>query len=205
MTDETAGLVRLLGGFRPSRFLCVGEEPLAAGLSGTRTLQLQLRRNDGVLARAILTGPEQAWEGTPAVVYCHAHGGRYDIGAAELVASRPALRPEPYGLALASRGIVALAIDMPCFGVRSAETESAAAKRHLWRGTTLFGEMLEDLSGALDLLGDWPGIDRERIGAFGISMGATLAFWLAALEPRLKCIAHLCCFADLAELVRQGE
>ena len=35
-------------------------------------------------------------------------------------------------------------------------------------------------------------------------MGATLAFWLAALDPRMKAVAHLCCFADLETLVASG-
>ncbi len=35
-------------------------------------------------------------------------------------------------------------------------------------------------------------------------MGATLAFWLAALDPRIKAVAHLCCFADLQHLVETG-
>jgi hypothetical protein len=38
----------------------------------------------------------------------------------------------------------------------------------------------------------------------GISMGATLSFWLAALDPRIRAIAHLCCLADLAMLVETG-
>ena len=38
----------------------------------------------------------------------------------------------------------------------------------------------------------------------GISMGPTLGYWLAAIEPRLAAVAHLCCFTDFSELIRTG-
>lgn len=204
MTGPRPSLAGLLGGFSPSAFAVQTQAPLAMPEEAARGVSLDLERADGVRVRGFLTGPAGDWSGRPAVLYCHAHGGRYAIGADELLTSRPALQPEPYGLALARLGIVALAIDLPCFGERAGEAENAVAKRHLWQGTTLFGEMLADLSGALDLLAGWPGVDRSRIGAFGISMGATLGFWLAALDPNIRCLAHLCCFADLGELVRQN-
>jgi hypothetical protein len=197
-------LIRLLGGFSPSRFSVVSSEPAIAGAGCLQASELRLRREDGVMARAILTGPEGAWRAAPAAVYCHAHGANYALGAAELLLSRPALQAEPYAPALARLGVVALSIDMPCFGSRAGETESAASKRMLWRGKTLFGEMLEDLAGAIAVLQAMPGIDGDRIGVCGVSMGATQAFWLAALDERIRCLAHLCCFADLAELVRLG-
>ena len=158
----------------------------------------------GQTARAFLTGPARQWRDLPAVIYCHAHGNRYDIGAAELIEGRPALTHPPYAKALADAGIVALALDLPCFGERAAETESAAAKRHLWRGTTLFGQMLAELGGLQAFLAEIDGVDSTRVGAFGISMGATLAFWLGALEPRIKAVAQLCCFADMDMLIQEG-
>lgn len=202
MTAARPTLRTLLGQMVPSRFSFRSAQPLDFGERGTRVLILALERQDGTPVRGFLTGPDGPWSALPSVLYCHAHGNRHDIGASELITSRPALLPEAYAVALARQGQVALAIDLPCFGARATEPESLAAKRHLWRGTTLFGEMLSDLSGALDLLTQWPGIDGARIGAFGISMGATLAFWLAALDQRVRCVAHLCCFADLDELVR---
>ncbi len=43
-----------------------------------------------------------------------------------------------------------------------------------------------------------------RVGVMGLSMGATLAYWLAALDSRITSAAHLCCFADMGELVASG-
>ena len=179
MTGERALLAELLGGFVPSRFGIISRTPERA--DGFRAEKLILERGDGVRVRGFLTGPTGVWRGLPAIVYIHAHGAKYEIAARELLDGRPALRG-PYAGDFARQGIVALAIDMPCFGDRASESESAAAKRHLWNGTTLFGEMLNDLAGAVDVLAAQDGVDAKRIGAFGLSMGATLAFWLAALD-----------------------
>lgn len=201
MSGERAKLAELLGGFAPSRFKTISRTPEPA--DGFRAEKLILERDDGVRVHGLLTGPVGEWRGCPAIVYAHAHGAKYEIGARELLDGRPALRG-PYAADFARQGIVALALDMPCFGDRATEPESAATKRHLWNGTTLFGEMLNDLGGAVDVLSAQDGVDTKRIGAFGLSMGATLAFWLAALDHRIATVAHLCCFADLGELVRQN-
>lgn len=141
----------------------------------------------------------------PAVLYCHAHGNRHDIGRSELTQGRPALKPGPYGPLLAARGFAVLCVDMPGFGDRQAEgTESALAKAALWRGTTLFGAMLADLSAALDWLCGRDDIDAARIASLGISMGATHAYWLAALDRRIAAAAHLCAFSDIAPLIETG-
>ena len=36
-------------------------------------------------------------------------------------------------------------------------------------------------------------------------MGATLGYWLAAVEPRVAAVAHLCCFADFGPLIEAGR
>jgi len=140
----------------------------------------------------------------PAVLVVHAHGGRYDIGARELVEGRPALGA-PLGPELARAGLVALCLDLPCFGARAArETESAAAKAALWRGGSLAGRMLGELQAQLDWLCADPRVDAARVGVFGLSMGATLGTWLAAVDPRVRALAQLVCFADMDALIATG-
>lgn len=151
----------------------------------------------GLLTRPSAPGPH------PAILYIHAHGGRYEIGASELVDGRPALQ-EPLGPVFARMGYVALSIDLPCFGGRATTAESALAKALLWRGRSLAGQMLGELSSALDWLAARPDVDPARIGAFGISMGATFGYWLAAVEPRIACLVHQCCYADFTSLIDAG-
>lgn len=162
-------------------------------------LALEIR---GAAVRGILVRPRG--EGPfPAVLYCHAHGGRYEIGADELLDGRPSLI-SPYGPALARAGFAALAIDMPTFGERREPDESALSKALLWHGRTLMGEMLADHLAAFDHLVLRGDVDAGRITALGLSMGATHAYFLGALEPRLAGVAHLCCFADWQSLVATG-
>ncbi|MFK8080985.1 MAG: alpha/beta hydrolase family protein [Granulosicoccus sp.] len=140
----------------------------------------------------------------PVVIYCHAHGGRYDIGKQELLAGRSSLPCGDYGRTLAHNGVAALCIDLPCFGERAFDSENALAKRLLWHGNTLFGVMLRELANCIDYLEQRSDVDSSRLGSMGLSMGSTLAWWLAALDDRVKVVAELCCLADMHSLVSTG-
>ena len=166
------------------------------------TERLIFRTRAGEAVNAIMTRPDNDNTG-PAILYLHAHGNRYEIGASELTGGRPALQ-EPLGPVFAERGFATLAIDMPGFGARATQSESALAKALLWQGGSMAGQMLGEQAAALGWLAGQPFVDADRIGAFGISMGATFAYWLAGVEPRIAVIAHLCCYADLATLIETG-
>ncbi len=183
----------------------IGAHPLAlvrAGEAADRVRRLEFATASGEAVAGYLLEPESVGP-APAILYIHAHGGRYEIGAAEVVDGIPALQGA-LGPVLAQSGFRVLALDMPCFGGRSATQEGAAAKAAQWRGGSLAGQMLGELDSALDWLAADPGTDPGRIGVFGLSMGATLGYWLAAVEPRLAAVAHLCCFADFGALIESG-
>jgi hypothetical protein len=153
--------------------------------------------------RALLTRPARADGPFPAILYGHSHGGRREIGASELMDGRSYLL-SPFGPLLARAGYVTLCMDMPTFGDRHHTEESAAAKAHIWYGTSLIGQMISEQSAALTYILSRDDVDPGRIGAFGISLGSTLAYWHAALDLRIRAIAHLCCYADYATLVELG-
>ena len=163
---------------------------------GTCT-DLALTLSDGTDVPALWVTP--ARRRRAALVYCHAHGNRYDTGRAELLVGRPALLA-PWASDLAADGIAALCLDMPCFGQRQHPGEAALAKAHHWHGRTLFGRMLAELRAALG----WLAADHDRVGALGFSMGGTQAWWLAALDARVTAAASLGAFADLGTLVARG-
>ncbi len=158
---------------------------------------LRGERVRGFLTRPLHDGP------VPALLCIHAHGFRYDIGADELLDGRASLQSAP-GPAFAAMGFAALMIDMPAFGVRTEPGESARTKARLWQGRSLAGQMLGEQAAAFAWLAARDDILTERIGVYGLSMGATLGYWLAAVEPRIACAAHLCCFADFASLIETG-
>lgn len=140
----------------------------------------------------------------PAILYNHAHGGDYLLGKDELIRGRKELQAPPYAEALAVRGYCALCIDHWVFGERAVRTEMDGFKEMLWRGRVLWGMMVYDSLRAVDYLASRPEIDAERIGTLGLSMGSTMAWWLAALDERVKWCADLCCLTDFEALIEAG-
>lgn len=185
------------------------EEPALALASRTEEARdgyvvetLHFETGPGERIRGLLTRPSAPGR-SPGIVYPHSHGGEYHIGADELLAGRSyllsALGPE-----FARAGYVTLMLDMPTFGERSGQKESALSKALIWYGRSLFGQMLSENAAAVSYLRGRADVDPERIGMFGISMGCTLSYWLAAVDLRVKAIAHLCCYADLAAMIETG-
>jgi len=154
---------------------------------------------------ALLLVPDQRQARAPGLLYIHWHGGMYDLGKEQLlkgVQAQPA-----YATVCAEKGLVTLAIDSWCFGERKHEAngrtgEEDAFKRMLWKGQVLYGMMMFDEFRALDYLAHRPEVDSQRLGAFGMSMGSTKAWWLAALEPRVSVCLDVCCLTDYEELIK---
>ena len=145
----------------------------------------------------------------PGILYCHWHGGQYDIGKEELF--RTNATPVPLGPALAKAGYAVLAIDAYCFGERNgagpggpeekgSAGEMTASKFNLWVGRSLWGMIVRDDLMALDYLCSRPEVDAARVGVTGISMGATRTWWAMALDERLKAGVAICCLTRYRDL-----
>jgi dienelactone hydrolase len=141
----------------------------------------------------------------PAMLYNHAHGGDYALGKDELLNGRRALQPPPYAEELTRLGYAALCIDAWAFGQRATISESDLFKLMLWRGQVLWGMMVYDSIRAVDYLTSRPDVDRDRLGTLGLSMGSTMAWWLAALDTRIKVCVDLCCLTDYNALIESGH
>jgi dienelactone hydrolase len=164
--------------------------------------RLQLNREQHVPALLLQPAADRAPHGV--VLYAHAHGHRFEIGKDELLVGRPALQSPPYGPLLAARGFAVLAIDHWGFGERQTPSERAMVKRLLWQGATLWGWRVHDTLAALDWLRRQPGLGALPVVTLGLSMGATMALWSAALEPSIAGCIDLCASAEYDALLASG-
>lgn len=167
--------------------------------------RLELDLNGVEPVPALLLIPERRAPRAPGLLYIHWHGGQYDLGK-EMLLKGGDVEPA-YAPVSAEKGIVTLAIDSWCFGERKRvengrQGEEDAFKLMLWRGQVLYGMMMFDEFRALDYLAARPEVDASRLGAFGMSMGATKAWWLAALDPRVRLCMDVCCLTDYEELIK---
>jgi hypothetical protein len=137
----------------------------------------------------------------PAILYNHAHDGDYALGKDELLAGRDVLQSPPYAEELARKGYAALCIDAWAFGERRGRSESEIFKHMLWSGQVMWGMMVYDSLRAIDYLVSRPDVDAGRLGTMGISMGSTMAWWVAALETRMKVCVDMCCLTDFQALI----
>jgi len=150
---------------------------------------------------AFLARPKGAGRRAPAVVFDHSHGGGYDIGKKEFVEGRGYMQPTPYAKALTDEGYFALCIDHWCFGERNVATEMDTFKAMLWQGRVLWGMMVYDSIRALDWLLAREDVDGSRVATLGMSMGSTMAQWLAALDERVKVTVDICCLTEYQTLL----
>jgi dienelactone hydrolase len=91
-------------------------------------------------------------------------------------------------LALAQAGYAVLAFDQSGFGSRQAEAAAFYNKYPRW---SQMGHMVEDTRAAVDAVSREGQVDPSRIYLFGYSMGANIALYTAALDPRVKGVVSL--------------
>jgi dienelactone hydrolase len=137
----------------------------------------------------------------PGVLFNHSHGGGYKIGKQEFIEGRSYLDKKPYAQELTEMGYVALCIDSWIFGERSHTSETDMFKAMLWQGQVLWGMMVYDGLRALDYLLTRPEVDPQRVATLGMSMGSTMAWWLGALDERIKVTVDINCLTDFQALL----
>ena len=199
--DARRRLLALLGDLPPRDGVPDGRRLDVAARGDTVVERWSLDLNGRERVPALVVSPPSP---RAVVLYCHAHGNRFDIGKEELVAGRPALASPPYADALAAIGIAALAIDHWGFGERATTSERLLNKRFLWDGATLWGMRIADTLAAFDWLSRKPQYAALPVMTLGMSMGSTMAWWAAALEPRVAACVDLCCLAEFDALVAAG-
>jgi dienelactone hydrolase len=163
--------------------------------------RLTLDLNGMEAVPAYFARPKEQSGKVPTVLYNHAHGGDYALGKEEFIRGRDALQSPPYAKVLTEVGYCALCMDTWVFGDRHDRTESSVFKEMLWKGRVLWGMMVYDSIRGIDYLVARPEVDADRIATLGISMGSTMAWWVAALDTRAKVCIDICCLTDFHTLI----
>jgi dienelactone hydrolase len=149
----------------------------------------------------------------PAILTMHGHGSSKE----NMFGYQPT--SQDVAELLARKGYVVLGIDSYFNGerkgagpagsretlARNADQEMSLFKLNLWLGRTLWGMMLRDEQIALDYLVSRPEVDPARIGAQGMSMGSTRAWWLGAIDDRIKAVVGVACFTRYEDLIAIRE
>ncbi len=200
-SSERDRLYKLLGDL-PARKRKISVEKIAEEDRDLYILEKLLLDLNGLeKVPAYFIKPKNLAKKVPLVIYNHAHGGNYDLGKDELIRGRAAVQNPPYAEALAKNGYCGFCMDTWNFGERKGRTESELFKELLWKGQVLWGLMVYDSIRAVDYLAGREEVDAGRIATLGISMGSTMAWWLAALDTRIKVCVDLCCLTDFETLI----
>ena len=201
--NQRAKLYRLLGHL-PLRDRKIEVEQVSLKSNrryNIETLRLDLNGNEPVPAYFLT--PKKGNPPFPTILYHHSHGGNYKLGKDELLKGQKNMAKPSYADALIEQNYAVMCIDSWCFGQRHHVSESHQFKEFLWKGQVLWGMMVYDALKSMDYLVSRPDVDSARIGTLGMSMGSTLAWWLAALDTRVKACVDICCLTDYETLMEE--
>ena len=125
----------------------------------------------------------------PAIVLCAGTGGTKGGTQARV------------GAIFAQNGYIALAFDYRGWGVSESQLMAVEpqpkpdAKNELTikvkalRWQMNYTDQTEDIRAAISFAAGEPNVDKDRIGIWGSSYGGGLVTWMAANDPRVKCVA----------------
>ncbi|MGH2355338.1 MAG: GDSL-type esterase/lipase family protein [Chloroflexota bacterium] len=161
---------------------------------------------------ALLLIPERLERPAPAVLWLHSS----TPDKTQIVIPHTNGGEEALGEVLVHAGYVVLSPDAYWHGDRAGTGPAGAAettraeqeslfKFHLWMGRTLWGMFVRDDQVALDYLCSRPEVDTSRIGATGMSMGSTRAWWLAAVDERIAATVAVACLTRYQNLIAHGQ
>lgn len=167
---------------------------------------------------ALVLVPERRKQPAPAILWLHSSTpDKYGL-------ITPGGTPETLGDAFMQAGYVVVAPDAWYYGDRATSvpsgpmdeyrrgsanaariTQDALLKLNLWMGRTVWGLFVRDDQIALDYLCQRPEVDARRVGATGMSMGSTRAWWLAAVDERVAATVGVACLTRYENLIRHGN
>lgn len=167
----------------PNAFGLVYEDAIGENIPGRVNLQRVSYRIDGidVVANVYTPAGYDPKKSYAAVVVAHPNGGSKDQVAGL------------YAQKLSEAGFVTIAFDARYQG------ESGGEPRRTDKPANRMG----DIMGAVDFIQNYPGVDPERIGAFGICGGGGYTFATAQVDKRIKAVGTLSLF-NTGDVRRNG-
>jgi ABC-type branched-subunit amino acid transport system substrate-binding protein/dienelactone hydrolase len=132
----------------------------------------------------------------------HSPGMHISIGQAANEREKAAIAGgRDIALQAAGQGWAALVIEQRAFGRRAVPGASCqdAALRALLRGRPLTGLRVLDVIRAVDFIATQADLDPQRIATMGNSMGGTVSFYAACVEPRIRLAVVSCSFCTFAD------
>lgn len=188
-----------------------------------RRVLLDIEKNMSVAALVYIPF-ESLEKPAPAILCNHGHGRFGKDSVMGITSSLDSRRKQEinqfncdYGLQMANRGYVTMAIDWRGFGERSDNSDPYLADDkypyqgrdrcnvHFIRGSLMGINLLTldifDAGRCLDYLCTLDCVDKNRIGAMGLSFGGTMTTWISLLDERIKAadiICYSCCFEKFA-------
>ena len=167
----------------PNAFGLVYENAISENVPGKVNIHRVNYQVDGidVVANVYTPAGYDPKKSYAAVVVAHPNGGSKDQ-VAGLYAQR-----------LAEAGFVTIAFDARYQG------ESGGEPRRTDKPANRMG----DIMGAVDFIQQYPGVDKDRIGAFGICGGGGYTFATAQVDKRIKAVGTLSLF-NTGDVRRNG-
>jgi dienelactone hydrolase len=171
---------------------------------------------------ALLLVPEKRQQPAPAIVWLHSStpdknqmlrpnssGGEVSLAETFVRAGYVVLAPDAYWYGdragTGPAGTLETYRGEPPINENFRKAEGSLFKLNLWLGRTLWGMMVRDDQIALDYLCSRPEVDKARIGATGMSMGSTRAWWLAAVDERITATVAVACMTRYENLIAHGQ
>jgi esterase/lipase len=149
------------------------KNPLAARELGTEDKgtyllkEVSLQSTPGRRITVLVTIPKTASGPWPAVVCIHGHGGQIR---------------SVYDKASIYKGFADALANGQYVTIAPVVSQHTVAEN----GRLLMGERTWDLLRCVDYLEELPGVDRNRIGCAGLSLGGEMSMWLGALDTRIR-------------------